>query len=327
VIDMISVFDVGGTTFRSARFAGGQLADVTRTDTPNYLRGLTEAEINAAIVDLIVRRVLRDKVDTVGVCYAGPVSAEGTVTASPVIHGGALRQPFALKDIIRRETGLERVFVTNDLTAAAMRYIRRYRRFLLLTVSSGVGGKIAVDGRIQIGLGGLEGEIGHIPAPDGGEVDIDCPCGTGKNHIGCVSSGRGIAMAALQLRHTLCKREYEQSSLFAKSEPSTRDIAAAADQNDAFAMRVIDYCTRPLAYALCVILSAMYLEKVILIGGLAQNCAYYVASLVRNTCGIGVYNYGEREIRDKFMTGDGDDDHGLIGVERFIREQLRASIA
>ena len=322
---MRMVFDIGGSSFRYALFDGNKMVARAKMATPNYLQGLTSQEINDRLLDLIDKALGpdRDMITDIGICYAGPVSGSGSILGSPTIHGEKLERPFDLKSAVAGRTGIGSVRVTNDLSAAAYRYLDDYRSYELITISTSIGNKIVIEGKLQLGSEGLEGEIGHIsallPPPYTEEVSIACSCGCGLNHLGALSSGRGIAEVATQLKSGSLRQSYETSPLKSCQNPSPEAISKAAEQGDHFSQTVIDLCTYPLAYAICLTLTSLYLEKVILIGGVILNSPGYFDSLLKNILGIGVYNYGPESLRQKITKGTPDDDSGLIGMNRLLQ--------
>jgi len=321
------VFDIGGTSFRHAKYVNGEMVACAKVPTPNYLQGHTPVEINQLLLEGINQAIGSDlaSITKVGICYAGPVSEQGKILGSPTIHGIKLEQPFDLKAAVQSLTGIQDVWVTNDLSAAAYRYVDDYSSFELITVSTSVGNKIVINGQLQLGSEGFEGELGHqpacLPAPFGELISVACTCGTGVNHIGSISSGRGIAEVAQQLCSGGLETLYLASSLKGRDSFTTEEITLAAAQGDEFSQRVLDVCTYPLAYAICLTLTSLYLEKVILIGGVVLNSASYFDSLMKNILEIGVYNYTAEHLREKIILGFNDDDSGLIGMHCFLENQ------
>jgi len=325
--DMQIVFDIGGTSFRFAKYVNGTIVASGREPTPHYLQGHAPGEINRLLLEGISQAIGsdRDRITELGICYAGPVSGEGSILGSPTIHGAPLEEPFDLKAAVQAHTGIQNVWVINDLSAAAYRYIDDYRSFELITVSTSVGNKIVIDGRLQLGSEGFEGELGHMPAhllwPLGSIISIECSCGSGVNHIGAISSGRGIAEVAQQLCFNGLKSDYLMSPLAGKQSFTAEEITSAAEKGDVFSQTILQVCTYPLAYAICLTLTSLYLEKVILIGGVARNSPAYFDSLMQNIQQIGVYNYTAEHLKEKIIPGFADDDSGLIGMHRFMERQ------
>ena len=318
------VFDIGGTFSRYAKFDGGTLVSRGKMPTPNHLQGLTPLEINQSLLTFIVKAIGDDKhrISEIGICFAGPVSAAGNILASPNIHGARLAQPLDLQGAVQKLTGIASVRVINDLSAAAFRYIDTYRSFELVTVSTGVGNKVVIDGRLQLGPEGLEGELGHLPAylpaPLDAEVNVPCTCGFGANHINVISSGRGIEEVAKQLKEGSLKESYLQSIMRDTQIMTAESICLASRYDDDFSRKVIDFCTYPLAHALCLTLTSLYLEKIILIGSVVFNCPYYLESLMNNILAIGVYNFTTAQLQQKIIKGIADDNNGLEGMNRYL---------
>jgi len=336
------VFDIGGTTFRYAKYVDGVLVAAAKEPTPNFLQGHDPKTIHQRLLKLIAETIGADqsRITQIGLCYAGPVSSDGKVLGSPTIQGAALERPFDLKHAVQTLVGIPDVWVINDLSAAAYRYLDDYRSFELITVSTSVGNKIVIDGRLQLGPEGLEGELGHLlaclPTRYAEAVAIDCSCGTGLNHIGAIASGRGIVEVAKQLSLGALSSSYATSLLRSSAGPDSNDpdsddpdseqltaadISAACEQGDVFAQCVIDICTYPLAHAICLTLTSLYLEKVILMGGVILNSQPYFDSLLRNILRIGVYNYSPEHLRQKIIKGAADDDSGLIGMCHYLDAQ------
>ncbi len=86
------------------------------------------------------------------------------------------------------------MLVCNDLTAAGQCYVAQgHRDFGVLTLGSGVGGKLFIDGRPLLGRSGYGGEIGHWRVP--AAPPTACDCG-GVGHLSALASGRGAARLA-----------------------------------------------------------------------------------------------------------------------------------
>lgn len=327
------VFDIGGTSFRYSKYANGVPVESGKQRTATFNDGYTPDEVSRLLLDGINQAVGddRDKIEAVGISYAGPVSAEGRVLASPTIHGKGLQAPFDLRTAVQELLGSPSVWVLNDLAAAAYRYIDDYRCFELITVSTGIGNKVMIDGQLQIGSAGLEGELGHLaanlPNPFAEEIKVDCSCGSGLNHIDTISSGRGLVEVARQLRLGSLSQIYAGSSL-RTSEPLTPAlITAACSEGDAFALKLMEICSYPLAYAICLTLTSLYLDKVVLIGGVIANSLPYFDALMGNILQIGVYKYSSEHLKAKITRGICDDSGGLIGMQRYLESRSQSKTA
>ena len=167
----------------------GQLLATERTESP----AKHPTEIVRTIGGL-VERLRRDvEVEAVGVSAAGFVDkARATVLFAPNL---AWRDE-PLKDLLEKETGLP-VVVENDANAAAWGEFTvgagaDIDDLLMLTIGTGVGGGVVLDGELMRGGFGIGAEVGHIRmVPDG------VPCGCGNNGLPGVLRLRSRARTAL----------------------------------------------------------------------------------------------------------------------------------
>ena len=320
----ICVCDIGGTNFRMAVFENGVLSDIKKIKTPNFYL-YNEKEIKRLIVDTLIsgfneKKNIYTDMNCFSVCFPGPVTREGEVLGSSVIFGSLLKERFFLKKELEEKLPGIRINVMNDLTAASYRYMGN-GNFCLITVSSGIGNKICIDDRVIIDPEGRTGEIGHYSA-DGVNLGIECTCGTGKDHVGMIASGRGVELIARRFggeKECETGMLFHESAIYAACQGDSQRITAemlaqAADEGDCFSRQVIDFCTKPLASEICLLAIAMHIPKFIIIGGFALHCEYYMEALIRNIKAKGIYNFTDEEIENMIVYGAHDDDHGLFGA-------------
>lgn len=133
-----------------------------------------------------------------GVSFGGPVEADGrTVRLSMHVPGW---EGFALAERLERQIGLP-ARVANDGDAAALAEHRfgagrGVRHLLYLTVSTGIGGGLIIDGRLHRGERAWAGEVGHMVLKPGGPA---CPCGR-SGCLEALASGLSIARAMRERR-------------------------------------------------------------------------------------------------------------------------------
>jgi glucokinase len=155
--DVIGV-DLGGTKIAVARLAGRELADATLSPT-----NLTSAD---ALIDQLVGLVQNCRgaeLDGVGIGVPSVVNFEkGRVVSSvniPLVD-------VPLREVLGERLGVP-VFVDNDATVAALAEAHDddlnmvARDLVMLTIGTGVGGGLVLDGRIYRGATGGAGELGH----------------------------------------------------------------------------------------------------------------------------------------------------------------------
>src|SRR5207244_12134656 len=96
----------------------------------------------------------------VAVAYPGPITTEGVALAAPTLTGEIRGGTFPVKASCERLWPDALVLVVNDLTAAGYRYAARGATdFCVLTVVSGVGHKVFLDGRPCLGCGARRGAV------------------------------------------------------------------------------------------------------------------------------------------------------------------------
>ena len=202
----------------------------------------------------------------VGIGCGGPLDvAQGVLLAPPHLPGWRDVPVTALaEEAFGAPAALE-----NDATAAAAAE-HRYgagagtRNMIYLTVSTGVGGGIVIDGRLYCGATGNGGELGH--------VTVDCngrPC-RGCGRRGCLEayvSGTSIAERAQEA----LAASREPSSLAGIAPLTAADVAAAALEGDALAQTVWDETVAALACGLTSIVNVFDPELVVLGGGVTGS--------------------------------------------------------
>lgn len=161
------------------------------------------------------------------------------------------------------------VAVTNDANAAAigeMTYgiARGMRDFVMVTLGTGVGGGVVVNGQLVYGHDGFAGEIGHLKMIRGGRT---CGCG-GRGCLETYASATGVARTA---REYLSTRD-DESLLRALTpeEISSKDVYEAAIKGDALSKEIFDFTGRILGEALADFACSTSPEAFVLYGGLSK---------------------------------------------------------
>ena len=171
--------DVGGTRIKAGLVdEHGTVVHAARHDTPDRttLPRVVEDAIVHAVTELLARpEAVERGVAGVGIGAAGFVAADrGTVVFAP--HLSWRNEP--LQDKVAARLGVP-VVVDNDANAAAWaehRFgaAREESHLLMVTLGTGIGGAVLVDGALQRGRNGLAGEFGHmVVVPEGRR----CECG------------------------------------------------------------------------------------------------------------------------------------------------------
>ena len=159
------------------------------------------------------------------------------------------------------------VILTNDANAAAvgeMHYgaARGMKNFIVITLGTGVGSGIVIDGKVVYGHDGFAGELGHTCAIRDGRL-----CGCGKK--GCLEAYCSAVGAAKTAEEWLAESD-EPSLLRELDKVTSKDIYEAACQGDKLAIRVLEYTGTLLGQSLADFIAFSAPEAIILFGGLAR---------------------------------------------------------
>ena len=261
----------------------------------------------------------------------GPIDAAGNIVAAPTIIGEQNRIP-DLRACISQATGRP-VYLLNDMSAAAWRLsaTTKAKRFIIVTISSGVGSKV-FDRSSNIGV--LDdvpyaGEIGHVVV-DGSEGGPQCDCG-GKGHLGAIASGRGIERAARRravqdpqaFTTSLCASRFGAGTTTLTNEDHLVPAALAGDQ---WALDVIFRCTEPLGKVLAAVTAAMGLDLIAVMGGFAQSLGPVYLETLEKT----MHNQDHFPSFPKFKPGfleihAPDDEVCLLGAATYANRRLGVS--
>ena len=164
------------------------------------------------------------------------------------------------------------VSLTNDANAAAvgeMTYgaARGLKDFIMITLGTGVGSGIVIDGKVVYGHDGFAGELGHVcVVRNGGRL-----CGCGKT--GCLETyclATGVARTAREW----LEATDEPSLLREVEEISSKSVYDAAKAGDALAKRIFEYTGKILGRAFADFVAFSAPEAIVLFGGLARAKEY-----------------------------------------------------
>ncbi len=258
--------DIGGTNtvFGLVDREGDIIAEgrLKTTDYPEIEDFITA--LGGALKDLLGKNPgLKLKAAGVGAPDANYY--KGTIEHAPNLAWKGI-VPFAT--MLEKETGVP-VFLTNDANAAAMGEMifgaaKGMKDFIVLTLGTGLGSGIVINGHMVYGHTGFAGELGHTIVVPGGRV-----CGCGRR--GCLetyASASGLVKTALYMMSDMSEASVLRD--IAPSSLTSREIARAASENDPVAVRALDFTAEKLAFGIVNAVCFSSPEAVFLFGGLAQ---------------------------------------------------------
>ena len=173
-----------------------------------------------------------------------------------------------LGDLLKRELNIP-VYVTNDANAAAVAEMIfggaiGMKHFMVLTLGTGLGSGIVIDGELLYGYSGFAGELGHVIVRPGGR---HCGCG----RLGCLET----YVSATGIKRTVSKlfaKHHDKSELrnLPFNKMSARRLADAAYAGDKIALESFEFTGRILGLALANVVALNNPEVIFLSGGLAK---------------------------------------------------------
>lgn len=258
--------DVGGTTVKMGFFeTDGKLLDKweIRTNTEDNGKEILPDIAQAIDNKLAQEGISKNDVEGVGIGVPGPVRADGVVNICVNLGWGVINVSEELSSL----TGLK-VKVGNDANVAALGEMwqggaKGCRDVILVTLGTGVGGGIIVDGKVVAGFDGAGGEIGHITV-NNDEIE---PCNCGQ--YGCLeqyTSATGIVrMAKRKLAKTA-----EETSLRRHKGLSAKNVFDEAKAGDAVAAGLVDELGKILGSALSNMACVVNPEVIVIGGGVSK---------------------------------------------------------
>lgn len=183
----IACFDIGGTFIKYGILTdNGEIACKAKIDTP---KANANIEIPQLISEIVQEYNATYDIDCIGISTAGQVDSKNgeIIFASENIPGYTGTK---LSMEIQRLTGLT-CHIENDVNSAALGElwkgdIGNSDTFVFLTLGTGIGGAIIIDGKLYTGVLGAAGEIGHVIINENGNT---CTCGC----IGCLESYASVS--------------------------------------------------------------------------------------------------------------------------------------
>ena len=268
---LVLAIDLGGTKIFAAIISNkGQVMAKERCLTlAAEGPGVVIKRIFSAIDHLLSQRKINSsQLYAISIGAAGAIDFErGLVTSSPHLPGW---HDVPLRDIVKKKYKVN-TFLINDASAAALGEHhfgagQGVNNLILLTVGTGIGGGIIIDGRLYCGANGSAGEIGHTT------IDVNGPrCSCGNS--GCLEtfvSGTVVAEEAIKRI-----RQGERSALTeivgGKIENITAEkVSAAAQNGDSLASAVILKAATYLGIGLANLVNIFNPEMIIIGGGIAK---------------------------------------------------------
>ena len=233
--------DLGATHLRAAvADDDGTRIATERRRTPRGPAGrdVTEAVLGTLAAACEAAGIDPTELRAVGIASFGPLDLARGAIVDPANLPDSV-DAVALRDPVANLAGTERVYLHNDAIAGVIGerfYADAPGDAVYLTISSGIGAGVAVDGNVLSGRGGNAGEVGHtIVDPDG---RMTCGCG-GEGHWEAYCGGESIPEYARAFH-----ANGAVETTLSLSDVEAPDVFAAAARGDPLAERVISRLAR-----------------------------------------------------------------------------------
>jgi glucokinase len=262
--------DLGGTKILAAVVeAEGHMLSCDQSLTPVGQEAVIQAITQSIRRALEEADISSSELTAVGVGAAGLSNPQtGVVYTSPNLPGW---QDVPLREIMAAEVG-KPTYLINDADAAALGELyygagRGARNFIYITVGTGIGGGIIINGQIYAGSGGTAGEVGHMVIDDNGPL---CRCG----NRGCwemLASGKALVAEAKRLIEkkgaNTAILEYAGGTIESLNAEHVHQAALAGDE---LANRLIGRNAYYLGVGLANLINIFNPELIVIGGGLAN---------------------------------------------------------
>ncbi|MCR5405780.1 MAG: ROK family glucokinase [Lachnospiraceae bacterium] len=301
--------DIGGTTVKLGMFTiEGELLDKWEIDTRKENNGgFILPDIAASIkAKMESENIEKEDVIGIGVGAPGPVDKNGVIYKAVNLGWGVLN----IKEELEKLTGVT-VMAGNDANVAALGEMWKgggegYSDLVVVTLGTGIGGGVIIDGRIVTGYKGAGGEIGHIHINDD-ETEV-CGCGN-KGCFEQYASATGIARLANRKLGSS-----NEDSVLRKCEINAKTVFDAVKAGDKLAMEIAEEFGEYLGKGLANVADVTNPEVFVIGGGVSK-------------AGQVIIDYGQKNFKKyvfhacrdaKFVLAKLGNDAGIYGAAKLV---------
>ncbi len=310
--------DIGGMSMKwglvstkgAVVFTDSIISDPNDTPESNIIR-----LVHAINESLVAYEVSKDQILGVGVGCAGTINAkEGVVTFA----GNLNWDHFPLAQTISEEIGLP-CKIGNDANVAALGEVKfgagkKYQNAVLLTLGTGVGGGVIINGEIFEGNEGAGAELGHMVIKY--DSDIRCTCGL----YGCLEVYASATALIRQTKAAMLK--HKESTMWNYAEGDINNVKgktvwdAYNNDHDATATEVVNNYIKYLSIGIMNFNNIFRPEAFILSGGIAKQ-GDTLTNLIKEECAKHDYGFKHSPVPDIIIAELGYDS-GVIGAASLL---------
>lgn len=260
--------DIGGTTVKIGFFStSGELMEKWEIPTRTENGGENVLpDIACSITDYLTKNgIPAGEIEGIGVGVPGPVGSDNTVYKCVNLGWGVFNVKSRMNELLPE---IPNVAAGNDANVAALGELwqgggKGHNSAVMVTLGTGVGGGVVMNGKIVAGANGGAGEIGHMTVNPAETT----PCSCGK--YGCLeqyASANGI----VRLGKIMLEQSDRPSALRAMEKFSSKDICDLAREGEDMAVEIVDRCGEYLGRAMSYISCTVDPEVYVVGGGMSR---------------------------------------------------------
>ena len=307
----IFAVDLGGTTVKMGLFnESGEVLEKWEIVTVKDNNG---AQILPDIAESIKKKAAEKNLSNedvlgVGIGGPGPIDSKGNIFGAPNLGWGN----FNVSDTLSSLTGYK-VKTGNDANVAALGEMwmgggKGYNSIVMVTLGTGVGGGVIVDGKIVAGAKGAGGEIGHILID---ETETET-CGCGKK--GCLEQ-YGSATGVVRLANRRLAKD-DKASILRGKEVDCKAVWDAVKEGDEVAIEIADEFGKILGNGLGMIACVVNPEAFVIGGGVSKAGNIILDYIVDNFKNTTFRGCKETDFRLATLGNDA----GIYGAAKLVIE-------
>ena len=299
--------DVGGTNVKLGLVSPtGKIIDRSHLSTKSFSR--TKSELVLALVEKVRELLARNKLKNnnilgLGIGLPGIIDpVKGQVIFLPNISGW---KNVPLKKMLEKRLGIK-TFLENDAKMIALAEWkfgagRGFNHVICMTLGTGVGSGLILDGKLYRGKGFAAGELGHMPINENGPK---CSCGS----FGCLESYVGNA-------HLLAKAR----EMFGRSDITFEKIYPLAKKGDALALKFWKEVATHIGNGLAGPVNLLNPERIVIGGGVANNLQFMLKTIhdVIRRRAMKRHSSMVKVVRDQLRS-----DAGMIGAHVLVHQLI-----
>lgn len=258
--------DIGGTSIKLGLFdMGGALIEKWEISTHIENHGIQILDDICQTIHnkMVENGIKKEQVEGIGLGVPGPVGKDGTVYGC-VNLGWPV---FNVETTLYQKIGIP-IKAGNDANVAALGEMwqggaKGHQNVMMITLGTGVGCGLVINGKIVPGAHGAGGEVGHIHVND----DEHALCGCGKK--GCLEQ-YASATGIVRLAKRKLKKESCSTSLNQYVSLNAKDIYDEAKKGDRLAIEIVDEVCELLGKTIAILCNTIDPEVVVIGGGVSK---------------------------------------------------------